>query len=82
MLVLQSRRVLGAAVLLCILTGAIATHIINRDSPTDSGAAPTVLMLAVIVALTHWPADWREPLAFGKRKPERVLACARHATVD
>ncbi len=63
---------------LFILTGAIATHIINHDSLTDSIAAPVVLVLAAIVALTHWPADWREPLAFRRREPERVLARSQH----
>ena len=74
MLVLPRRRFLGAAVLLFLLTGAIATHIINDDSLADSVAAPVVLMLAAIVALTHWPADWRELLAFRKRDPGRLLA--------
>jgi uncharacterized membrane protein YphA (DoxX/SURF4 family) len=76
MLLLPRRRFLGAAALLFILTGAIATHIINHDSLTDSIAAPVVLVLAAIVALTHWPADWREPLAFRTRE---IRTCARAA---
>jgi uncharacterized membrane protein YphA (DoxX/SURF4 family) len=39
MLILPRRRFLGAAVMLFVLPGAIATHIINRDTLTDSIAA-------------------------------------------
>jgi uncharacterized membrane protein YphA (DoxX/SURF4 family) len=81
MLVLPRRRFLGAAVMLFILPGAIATHIINRDSLTDSIAAPTVLVLSAIVALATWPSDWREPLAFRGRESVRVPPKARKASV-
>jgi hypothetical protein len=50
-----------------ILTGAIATHIINHDTIADSIAAPIHLVFMAIVALGTWPADWREPLRFGQR---------------
>ena len=65
LLILPRRRFLGAVMLVAILTGAVTTHIVNHDSLADSIAAPIELVLAVIAALTHWPADWREPLRFG-----------------
>jgi DoxX-like family len=80
MLVLPRRRFLGAAVMLFILPGAIATHIINRDSLTDSIAAATILVSA-IVALATWPSDWREPVAFRGQKSVRVPPQARKASV-
>ncbi len=69
LLVLPRRRFLGAVLQLFILTGAVTTHIVNRDALGDSVAAPTQLVLAAIVALATWPADWRTPL--GWRPPER-----------
>jgi uncharacterized membrane protein YphA (DoxX/SURF4 family) len=77
MLILPRRRFLGAAVMLFILPGAIATHIINRDSLTDSIAAPIILVLATIVALATWPAHWREPFAFGRRASIPLHSLAR-----
>jgi uncharacterized membrane protein YphA (DoxX/SURF4 family) len=65
LLILPRRRFLGAVMLVAILTGAVTTHIVNHDSLADSIAAPIELVLAGIAALTHWPADWREPLRFG-----------------
>ena len=65
LLILPRRRFLGAVMLVAILTGAVTTHIVDHDSLADSIAAPIELVLAVIAALTHWPADWREPLRFG-----------------
>jgi uncharacterized membrane protein YphA (DoxX/SURF4 family) len=67
MLVRPRRRFLGAAIMTFILTGAIATHIINHDTIADSIAAPIHLVFMAIVALGTWPADWREPLGFGQR---------------
>lgn len=64
MLTLPRRRFLGAVMLIAILTGAVTTHIVNHDTLADSIAAPIELVLAGIAALTYWPADWREPLAF------------------
>jgi uncharacterized membrane protein YphA (DoxX/SURF4 family) len=81
MLVLPRRRFIGAAVMLFILPGAIATHIINRDSLTDSVAAPTILMLSAIVALATWPTDWRDPLAFRGRESVPVPPQPRNASV-
>lgn len=77
MLLLPRRRFLGAGVLVVILIGAVVTHVINQDSFVDSFSAPLHLVLATIVALAHWPADWREPLALGGRQPGRAAA-ARH----
>jgi uncharacterized membrane protein YphA (DoxX/SURF4 family) len=71
MLVQPRRRFLGAASLLFILTGAVATHIINHDSIQDSVAAPVHLVFAAVIALACWPTDWREPLALGKAASSR-----------
>ncbi len=79
MLVLPRRRFLGAAVLVIILVGAIATHVINHDSFADSVSAPVHLVLAGVVALAFWPADWREPLALGGREPGRVRSKSQHS---
>src|SRR5437762_3117690 len=69
LLILPRRRFLGAVLLVLILTGAVATHIINHDTLSDSIAAPLHLVLAGVVALANWPSDWREPLALGRREP-------------
>jgi uncharacterized membrane protein YphA (DoxX/SURF4 family) len=74
MLILPRRRFLGAAVMLFILPGAIATHIINRDTLTDSIAAPIILVLTAIVAVATWPAHWREP---SRLADESRYACSR-----
>jgi DoxX-like family len=68
LLTLPRRRFLGAVMLVALMTGATTTHIVNHDTLADSIAAPIELVLAGIAALTHWPADWREPLAFGPLK--------------
>ncbi len=65
LLTLPRRRFLGAVMLVAILTGAVTTHIVDHNTLADSIAAPIELVLAGIAALTHWPVDWREPLAFG-----------------
>jgi uncharacterized membrane protein YphA (DoxX/SURF4 family) len=79
MLILPRRRFLGAAILMFIVTGAIATHIINRDALADSIAAPIILVLSAIVALASWPADWREPFALSRQQSLRVQPHARNA---
>jgi uncharacterized membrane protein YphA (DoxX/SURF4 family) len=79
MLVLPRRRFLGAALLMFILTGAVATHIINHDSLADSVSAPVHLVLAGILALAYWPADWREPLALGGREPESLRSVSQRS---
>jgi uncharacterized membrane protein YphA (DoxX/SURF4 family) len=61
LLLMPSRRFLGAVLLVFILTGAVATHIINKDTIGDSIAAPIHLVLGLVVALAYWPADWRDP---------------------
>lgn len=68
LLLLPRRRFLGAVILIAILTGATTTHIVDHDMLADHFTAPIELVLAGIAALTHWPADWREPLRFGPRK--------------
>lgn len=64
MLTLPRRRFLGAVILIAILTGAVTTHIVDHDMLADNFSSPIMLVLVVIAALTHWPADWREPLRF------------------
>jgi uncharacterized membrane protein YphA (DoxX/SURF4 family) len=68
MLLLPSRRFLGAIVLIITLVGAMVTHQINHDKLADSISAPIHFILAVIVALSAWPADWRDPLTAGDRQ--------------
>src|SRR6266851_568378 len=79
MLVIPRRRFLGAVLLMFILTGAVATHIINHDSLADSVSAPVHLVLAGVVALACWPADWREPLALGRRGPGSERSASKHS---
>jgi uncharacterized membrane protein YphA (DoxX/SURF4 family) len=79
-LLLPRRRFLGAGVLVITMVGAIVTHVINDDPFTDFIAAPVQLVSAGIVALAYWPADWREPLAFGQRSKES--RAARRSTHD
>ncbi len=79
MLVIPRRRFLGAVLLMFILTGAVATHIINHDSLADSVSAPVHLVLACVVALACWPADWREPLALGRRGPGSERSASQHS---
>jgi uncharacterized membrane protein YphA (DoxX/SURF4 family) len=82
LLTLPRRRFLGAVMLIAIMTGAVTTHIVDHDTLADSIAAPIELVLAGIAALTQWPADWREPLAFGRKEPvkepESVPGVAQH----
>jgi uncharacterized membrane protein YphA (DoxX/SURF4 family) len=65
LLLLPRRRFLGATLLAFILTGAVTTHIINHDSLGNSLAAPIDLVIAAVVALAYWPADWRDLFAHG-----------------
>jgi uncharacterized membrane protein YphA (DoxX/SURF4 family) len=62
LLLLPSRRFLGAAIVIVTMIGAMVTHRINHDKPADSISAPIHFALAVIVALSAWPADWRDPV--------------------
>jgi uncharacterized membrane protein YphA (DoxX/SURF4 family) len=78
MLTLPRRRFLGAVILVALMTGAVTTHIVNHNTLADSIAAPIELVLAGIAALTHWPADWREPLTFGRREPGSVQSTPQH----
>ena len=72
LLFLPRRRFLGAGMLVLLMTGAVTTHIVNHNTLIDSWAAPVMLVLDSIVALANWPADWREPLALGRRGEARV----------
>ncbi|HLW03589.1 MAG TPA: DoxX family protein [Ktedonobacterales bacterium] len=72
MLLLPRRRFLGAGMLVLLMTGAVTTHIIDHDMLADNFSAPVMLVLDSIVALANWPADWREPLALGRRGEARV----------
>ncbi len=64
LLVVPSRRIrfLGATILVFVLTGAVTTHIVNHNALFESFAAPTHLIIMGLIALTNWPADWRDVL--------------------
>jgi hypothetical protein len=81
LLTLPRRRFLGAVMLVAILTGAVTTHIVDHNTLADSIAAPIELVLAGIAALTHWPADWREPLAFGPLKAPSDSATHSYSSI-
>jgi hypothetical protein len=38
----------------------IVTHILSHDPIAQSVAAPVQLTLAVVLALSHWPARWKD----------------------
>ena len=60
LLLLSRRTRFGAAVILCVvLEGAIVTHILAHDPLYQSVAAPVQLTLAIVIALSHWPSDWK-----------------------
>jgi len=82
MLTLPRRRFLGAVILVAILTGAVTTHIVDHDMLADNFSSPIMLALAVIAALTHWPADWREPLRFGPREASKDAASHSGSSID
>jgi uncharacterized membrane protein YphA (DoxX/SURF4 family) len=67
LLLLPRRRFLGAVMLVLLMTGAVTTHIVDHDMLADNFSSPVMLVLVSIVALANWPADWREPLALGRR---------------
>lgn len=79
LLILPRRRFLGAVILVALMTGAVTTHIVDHSTLSDSIAAPIELVLASIAALTQWPADWRDPLTFGRRKPRSMLSAPQHS---
>jgi uncharacterized membrane protein YphA (DoxX/SURF4 family) len=74
LLTLPRRRFLGAVILVALMTGAVTTHIVDHNTLADSIAAP-----ASIAALTQWPADWRDPLTFSRRKPRSMLSAPQHS---
>jgi uncharacterized membrane protein YphA (DoxX/SURF4 family) len=74
MLLLPSRRFLGATILIITLVGAMVTHQINHDKLTDSISAPIHFILVVIVALSTWPVDWRQPLTVAELKSAKCCA--------
>lgn len=53
-------RFAGAAVLVVILTGAVATHVLNQDPLAESVSAPFHLVLVAVVAWATRPAGWGE----------------------
>jgi uncharacterized membrane protein YphA (DoxX/SURF4 family) len=63
LLLFPRRRFLGATIIVFVLTGAVTTHIVNHDPFRDSISASIHLVLAAVIALAYWPADWREPLS-------------------
>jgi hypothetical protein len=54
------------------MTGAVTTHIVDHDMVADNFSAPVMLVLVSIVALANWPADWKEPLALGRKGEARA----------
>ena len=77
LLLLPRRRFLGAGILVLLMTGAVTTHIVDHDMLADNFSSPVMLVLVSIVALANWPADWREPLALGRRGEARVPVSSR-----
>jgi uncharacterized membrane protein YphA (DoxX/SURF4 family) len=73
-LLLPRRRFLGAGVFFITLVGGIVTHIINHHGIAESISAPIHLVLSGIIVLAYWPADWRQPLTFGRRAETRAQA--------
>jgi hypothetical protein len=71
-LVSSSRRFrfLGAAALVLLLDGAVTTHVVNHDPLSESLAAPIHLVIAIVIALANWPADWRHLLRPARPAPE------------
>lgn len=67
MLILPRRYFLGAVTLAGVMVGATVTHIIDEDRWAEGLSAPIHLVMAVIIALAWWPADWREPLGLRSR---------------
>ena len=72
LLLLPRRRFLGAGMLVLLMTGAVTTHLVDHDMLAANFSSPVMLVLDSMVALANWPADWREPLALGRRDEARV----------
>jgi hypothetical protein len=79
LLLLPRRRFLGAGILVLLMTGAVTTHIVDHDMLADNFSSPVMLVLDSIVALANWPADWREPLALGRRGEARVSGVSQRS---
>jgi hypothetical protein len=79
LLLLPRRRFLGAGMLVFLMTGAVTTHIVDHDMLADNFSLPVMLVLVSIVALANWPADWREPLALGRRGVARVPGASQNS---
>ncbi|MCW3815096.1 DoxX family protein [Micromonospora sp. DR5-3] len=88
MLLIPNRRFrfIGAAGLVLVLDGAVTTHIVNHDPITQSLAAPSHLLIAAVIALANWPADWKHLLrptagpdgpTAASSQPARVAAASR-----
>ena len=75
MLVVPRRRFrfIASTILVLVLTGAVTTHIVNHDVLSESISAPIHLIIAAIMALANWPANWRELLRpWNGAAPERI----------
>ncbi len=66
-------------ILVLLMTGAVTTHIVDHNLLADNFSSPVMLVLVSIVALANWPADWREPLALGRRGEARVPVVSQHS---
>ncbi|HEU5369767.1 MAG TPA: DoxX family protein [Ktedonobacterales bacterium] len=79
LLLLPRRRFLGAGMLVLLMTGAVTTHLVDHDMLADNFSSPVMLVLVSIVALANWPADWREPLALGRRDEARMPSMSQRS---
>jgi uncharacterized membrane protein YphA (DoxX/SURF4 family) len=70
LLLLPGKRFLAAVTLILVLTGAVTTHIVNHDELYQSVAAPTHLVIMMVIALVTWPADWRDALRVSSVKDD------------
>jgi uncharacterized membrane protein YphA (DoxX/SURF4 family) len=76
LLLIPSERFLGAAMLIVTMVGAMVTHQINHDKVTDSISAPIHFVLVVVIALSTWPTDWRDPLPAASPPGQVSSGCA------
>jgi uncharacterized membrane protein YphA (DoxX/SURF4 family) len=79
LLLLPRRRFLGAGILVLLMTGAVTTHIVDHDMLADNFSSPVMLVLVSILALANWPADWREPLALGRKGDARMSGVSQRS---
>jgi hypothetical protein len=72
LLIRRRTRFLGAVVVMFVMTGAVTTHIINHHALREGVSALVHFVLAVVIALTHWPQDQRSILGVSPRNAAGV----------